>query len=178
MILHLSDRVLHWWMGLWHLIWCHLLVDNYQLIFTEHLKNLNKFNDHTKAQGLLPKLLAELHDNGRWVPLPPVILWSNSLPCYSINARGGPLDHSTTCTMSPSAFNAAIEEFLNGDGDSSDSGEEHDWFNVVEVVKVCRAIQSIWAIYDTSAINELLFSLFSLSHCAEWNCALWTAIEE
>jgi hypothetical protein len=98
--------------------------DNYQPIFAEHLKNLDKFDDHTKAQGLLPKLLAELHDNG------------------CINARADPLDHSTTRTMSPSVFDAAIKEFINGDGDSSDSGGECDSFNVVEVVEVCTA-QSI-----------------------------------
>ena len=119
--------------------------DDYQPIFTEHLKNLDKFDDHTKAQGLLPKLLAELHDNGRWVLCSPVMSWSNVLPCHSINAKADPLDHSTTRIMSPSAFDAAIEEFMNGD--SSDSGGEHDdWFNVFEVC----ATQSLWAIYPST----------------------------
>jgi hypothetical protein len=44
----------------------------------------------------------------------------------SVNAKADPLDHSTTRTMSPSAFDAAIEEFMNGDDDSSDSGGECD----------------------------------------------------
>ena len=100
----------------------------------EHLKNLDKFDEHTKAQGLLSKLLMELHDNGRWVPLPPVLSGPNSLSCDSVNAKADPLDNSTTRTMSPSAFDAAIEEFMNGD-DSSDSGGEHDdWINIVGFV--------------------------------------------
>jgi hypothetical protein len=42
-------------------------VDKYQSVLNEHLNNLADFNEHTKAQGLLPKLLSRLHDNGRYV---------------------------------------------------------------------------------------------------------------
>ncbi|KAG1906492.1 uncharacterized protein F5891DRAFT_931848, partial [Suillus fuscotomentosus] len=39
-------------------------VDEYQGVLDEHLNNLADFDEHTKAQGLLPKLLSRLHDNG------------------------------------------------------------------------------------------------------------------
>ncbi|KAG1786132.1 uncharacterized protein HD556DRAFT_1248579 [Suillus plorans] len=40
-------------------------VNEYQDVLDEHLTNLADFDEHTKAQGLLPKLLSRLHDNGR-----------------------------------------------------------------------------------------------------------------
>ncbi|KAG1904904.1 uncharacterized protein F5891DRAFT_976496 [Suillus fuscotomentosus] len=40
-------------------------VDEYQDVLDKHLNNLMDFNEHTKAQGLLPKLLSCLYDNGR-----------------------------------------------------------------------------------------------------------------
>ncbi|KAG1842555.1 hypothetical protein F4604DRAFT_1545632, partial [Suillus subluteus] len=39
-------------------------VDEYQGVLDEHLNNLADFDEHMKAQGLLPKLLSHLHDNG------------------------------------------------------------------------------------------------------------------
>ncbi|KAG1890780.1 hypothetical protein F4604DRAFT_1566478 [Suillus subluteus] len=42
-------------------------MDEYQGVLDEHLNNLADFDEHTKAQGLLPKLLSHLHDNGRYV---------------------------------------------------------------------------------------------------------------
>lgn len=42
-------------------------VDEYQDILDEHLNNLADFDKHTKALGLLPKLLSRLYDNGRYV---------------------------------------------------------------------------------------------------------------
>lgn len=42
-------------------------VDKYQDVLDKHLNNLADFDEHTKAQGLLPKLLSHLHDNGQYV---------------------------------------------------------------------------------------------------------------
>jgi hypothetical protein len=39
-------------------------VDEYQDILEEHLNNLMVFDKNTKDQGLLPKLLSHLHNNG------------------------------------------------------------------------------------------------------------------
>jgi len=41
--------------------------DAYKDIFEEHLQMLDKFEEHTKEHGILPKLLQRLHDNGRYV---------------------------------------------------------------------------------------------------------------
>jgi hypothetical protein len=39
--------------------------DLYEAIFTEHLEELDRFDEFTKAFKLLPTLLQELHDEGR-----------------------------------------------------------------------------------------------------------------
>ncbi|KAG1734397.1 uncharacterized protein EDB91DRAFT_1084057 [Suillus paluster] len=85
---HASDRYprmgLGWVGWMWNIIWfCQKIescidewssgaqtnkmftVDEYQDVLNEHLNNLMDFDEHTKAQGLLPKLLSRLHDNGR-----------------------------------------------------------------------------------------------------------------
>ncbi|KAG1742961.1 hypothetical protein EDD22DRAFT_851560 [Suillus occidentalis] len=82
-------------------------VDEYQSVLNEHLNNLVDFDEHTKAQGLLPKLLSRLHDNGR------------------IYSKADPLGHKIGRTMACSAFEAAIEEYNEGRGVSSDDeGDE------------------------------------------------------
>ena len=44
--------------------------EEYEPIYVEHLSNLDKFDDHTKAHGIVPKLLMALHDNGRCIIIP------------------------------------------------------------------------------------------------------------
>ncbi|KAG1831196.1 hypothetical protein DFJ58DRAFT_608522, partial [Suillus subalutaceus] len=68
-------------------------IDEYQDVLGEHLNNLVDFDEHTKAQGLLPKLLSHLHDNGR------------------THSKADPLGHEIGRTMARSAFDAAIEEY-------------------------------------------------------------------
>ncbi|KAG2112394.1 uncharacterized protein F5147DRAFT_835511 [Suillus discolor] len=76
------------------------IVDEYQDVLDKHLTNLTDLDKHTKAQGLLPKLLSHLHDNG-WIHL-----------------KADPIGHETGCTIPRSAFDAAIEEY-NDHGVSS-----------------------------------------------------------
>ena len=40
-------------------------VDQYRDILDEHLKNLAEFDEATKEQGLLSKMLSHIHDEGR-----------------------------------------------------------------------------------------------------------------
>ena len=37
---------------------------SYKSVYEEHLKMLDKFEEHTKEHGIVPKLLQRLHDNG------------------------------------------------------------------------------------------------------------------
>jgi hypothetical protein len=37
----------------------------YKSVYGDHLKKLDKFEEHTKDYGILPKILQRLHDNGR-----------------------------------------------------------------------------------------------------------------
>ena len=40
----------------------------YRPVYEEHLKMLDKFEEHTKEHGILPKILQRLHNNGQWAP--------------------------------------------------------------------------------------------------------------
>ncbi|KAG1730813.1 uncharacterized protein EDB91DRAFT_1085285 [Suillus paluster] len=81
-------------------------VDEYQGVLDEHLNNLTDFDEHTKAQGLLPKLLSHLHDSG------------------CVHSKADPLGHDTGCTMARSTFDAAIKEYNDHGGVFSDSGDD------------------------------------------------------
>ncbi|KAG2337402.1 hypothetical protein BDR05DRAFT_952628 [Suillus weaverae] len=81
-------------------------VDEYQDVLDKYLNNLMDFDKHTKAQGLLPKLLSRLHDNG------------------CIYSKADPLGHEIGRTMARSAFEAVIEEYNECRGVSSDDEDD------------------------------------------------------
>lgn len=93
-------------------------------MYNEHLNNLDKFAEHTQAQGILPKLLMSLHDNGRWVTAYTYISIANLTS--SVHAKADPINDNVGRAMSPSAFDAAIEEFNNGEAEDSDDSEAED----------------------------------------------------
>lgn len=51
--------------------------DAYEDLFNEHLEELNKFDEFTKALKILPALLWEIHDEGRCAIKP----FSNNIKC-------------------------------------------------------------------------------------------------
>ena len=46
------------------------MAEEYEPIYVKHLSNLDKFDGHTKAHGIVLKVLMALHDNGRSVIIP------------------------------------------------------------------------------------------------------------
>ncbi|KAJ8587604.1 hypothetical protein M405DRAFT_741583 [Rhizopogon salebrosus TDB-379] len=81
-------------------------VNEYQDILDEHLNNLADFDKHTKALGLLPKLLSRLYDNGR------------------IHSKADLQGQENGRTMARSAFDAAIEEYNDRGGFLSDAEDD------------------------------------------------------
>jgi Domain of unknown function (DUF6532) len=43
----------------------HFSQDAYESVFSEHLEELNRFDEYTNALHVLPNLLQDLHDEGR-----------------------------------------------------------------------------------------------------------------
>ncbi|KZP22922.1 hypothetical protein FIBSPDRAFT_738198, partial [Athelia psychrophila] len=83
--------------------------DEYESKYHAHVSNLDRFEEHTKAYNILPKLLMDLHDNGR------------------INAKADPIEEQASRAISPSAFDVAIEEFRSGAAESESEMEEEDY---------------------------------------------------
>ena len=96
----------------------------YEPIYVEHLSNLDKFDDHTKAHGIVPKLLMALHDNG-WCVISPILFQKLYSYMCSFNVKVDPFNDHIGRAMSLSAFDAAIEEYNNGDN-GSDSEMDDD----------------------------------------------------
>ncbi|KIM72699.1 hypothetical protein PILCRDRAFT_15899 [Piloderma croceum F 1598] len=67
---------------------------------------LDKFEEHTKEHGILPKILQRLHDNGR------------------IFAKADPLGNQHSHEISTVAFDAAIREYQNRNGDLSNHEDD------------------------------------------------------
>ena len=98
--------------------------EKYKPIYVEHLSNLDKFDDHTKAHGIVLKLLMVLHDNGLCVI---ISIPFQKLYSYNVQSQceGGPFDDHISRAMSLSAFDATIKEYNNGDN-ASDSEMDDD----------------------------------------------------
>ena len=100
------------------------MAKEYEPIYVEHLSNLDKFDDHTKAHGIVPKLLMALHDNG-WCVIIPILFQKLYSYMCSFNVKVDPFNDHIGCAMSLSAFDAAIKEYNNGNN-GSDSEMDDD----------------------------------------------------
>ena len=63
LLISIENSIDEWGSG--HKIDIHFTAAAYKPVYEEHLKNLDKFADHTKDYGILPKILQRLHNNGR-----------------------------------------------------------------------------------------------------------------
>ena len=100
------------------------MAKEYEPIYVKHLSNLDKFDDHTKAHGIVPKLLMALHDNG-WCVIIPILFQKLYSYMCSFNVKVDPFNDHIGCAMSLSAFDAAIKEY-NNSNNGSDSEMDDD----------------------------------------------------
>ncbi|KAH7919168.1 hypothetical protein BV22DRAFT_1051237 [Leucogyrophana mollusca] len=80
--------------------------EEYKEVYEKHLANLLKFDEHTRAHGVLPATLQRLHDNGR------------------IHAKVDPIKVDAHCLLTE-AFDDVVREFQSHNGKFSD-GESGD----------------------------------------------------
>ena len=83
---------------------------------------LDKFEEHTKEHGILPKILQRRMTMDGELSLQWLFFLANV--CASIFAKADPLGNQRSHDISTAAFDAAIRKYRNHNGDLSDPKDD------------------------------------------------------